>query len=148
MNGVPAAPIAFQQNKLQQLRWLSGCWERKTATLTNVEMWMQPEGEMMLGASRTVARGVTREFEQLRLEARGDTLVYTALPSRQKETEFRSMQLSDSSFMVENLKHDFPQRIIYRRRGADSVLARIEGPGPNGATRGIDFAFKRISCTQ
>lgn len=110
-------------------------------------MWMVPAGELMLGASRTVASGVTSEFEQLRLETRGDTLIYTALPSRQRETAFRSTQLSDSGFVVENPTHDFPQRISYRRRGADSLVARIEGPGPNG-TRGIDFAMRRIACTR
>lgn len=99
----------------------------------------------MLGASRTVAGGLTREYEQLRLEMRSDTLVYTAHPSRQKETEFRSTRISDTSFVVENLAHDFPQRIMYRRIGADSLLARIEGPGPSG-TRGIDFRMRKISC--
>lgn len=139
-------PIPLAPNKLAQLRWLAGCWERRTPALINIEMWVHPEGELMLGASRTVTGGVTSEFEQLRLEARGDTLVYTALPSRQKETSFRSMQMSDTGFVVENLAHDFPQRISYRRRGTDSLLARIEGPGPNG-TRGLDYLMRRVSCT-
>ena len=154
-SGVFVAPVSNPANprrvtpapptRLAALRWMAGCWERRTAQQVTVEMWMQPAGELMLGASRTVAGGVTSEFEQLRLDARGDTLVYTALPSRQKETAFRSTQYSDSAFVVENLAHDFPQRISYRRRGADSLIARIEGPGPNG-TRGIDFPMRRISC--
>lgn len=140
-----ATPVPVVANKLAQLKWLAGCWERRTPQLVTLEMWMQPEGELMLGASRTVVGGVTREFEQLRLEARGDTLVYTALPSGQRETAFRSRQMSDTGFMVENLAHDFPQRIIYHRRGADSVIARIEGPGPNGI-RGINYPMRRIGC--
>lgn len=106
---------------------------------------MPPDGGLMLGASRTVAGGVVREYEQLRLEAQGEVLVYTALPSGQKEAAFRSTQVSDSGFTVANPAHDFPQRIVYRRRGADSLLARIEGPGASG-TRAIDIAMRRISC--
>ena len=86
-----------------------------------LEMWRVPDGDLMLGASRTVAGGVAREFEQLRLEARGDRLIYTARPSRQREAAFRSTQLSDSGCAVVNLAHDFPQRIGYRRLGADSL---------------------------
>lgn len=139
-------PVPVVANRLAALRWLAGCWERRTPERVTLEMWMRPEGELMLGASRTVAGGLTREFEQLHLEARGDTLIYTAVPSGQKETAFRSNQLSDSGFVVENPAHDFPQRISYRRRGADSLLARIEGKGPSG-TRGIDFPMQRVSCT-
>jgi hypothetical protein len=110
-------------------------------------MWMPPDGNLMLGASRTVAGGVTREFEQLRLEATAEGgLVYTALPSRQQEASFRSTAVSDSGFTVENPDHDFPQRIIYRRRGADSLVARIEGPGTGGTTRGVDFPMRRVAC--
>ena len=139
---VPAPPA----NRLGRMRWLAGCWELRTPQRVTLEMWMPPDGELMLGASRTVAGGVTREFEQLRLQARGDTLVYTATPSGQRETAFRSTETSDSGFTVENLTHDFPQRIAYQRRGADSLIARIEGPGPGGP-RGIDFPMRRVACT-
>ncbi len=146
---VIAAPAAAQSpapSRLEPVRWLAGCWELRTPRRTTLEMWMPLDGGLMLGASRTVAGGAVREFEQLRLAARGDTVVYTALPSRQQQTEFRGTEVSDSGFTVENLAHDFPQRIIYRRRGADSLVARIEGPGPSGP-RGIDFPMRRVACT-
>jgi len=44
--------------------------------------------------------------------------------------------------VVENLQHDFPQWILYLRRGADSLIASIEGPGPNG-TRRISYPYRR-----
>ena len=36
---------------------------------------------------------------------------------------------------------------MYRRRGADSVIARVEGPGPNRSTRGFDIPMRRVDCT-
>ena len=99
----------------------------------------------MVGASRTVSGGRARAFEHLRLRAAGDTLVYTAIPSGQTETHFRSVSVSAEGFTVENIEHDFPQRISYRRTGPDAMTARVEGPGPNGL-RGFDIAFRRVRC--
>jgi hypothetical protein len=110
-------------------------------------MWMAPSGNVMLGASRTVSGGTTREFEFLRLSVRGDTLVYTAIPSGQQQTDFKSVGSGASPLVFENPAHDFPQRIIYRRSSADSLVARIEGPGPNGSTRGFDIRMRRAACT-
>lgn len=141
---IPAETLAAQ--RISRVRWLAGCWEQRSPSRVTLEMWMPPDGGLMLGASRTTAGGAVQAFEQLRLEAQGETLVYTALPSGQREAAFRSTQVSDTGFVVENPAHDFPQRIIYRRRGADSLVARIEGPGPNG-TRGIDIAMRRVACT-
>lgn len=141
----PPPPVAV--NRLTPLGWLAGCWEARSPQRVILEMWMPPDGNLMLGASRTVSggNGEVREFEHMRLAWQGDSLVYTAIPSGQKETSFRGGAASDSGFTVANPAHDFPQRILYRRRGADSLVARIEGPGPNGV-RGIDFPMKRVEC--
>jgi hypothetical protein len=139
-----AIPTAAQ-SPLDQVSWLAGCWSAGRGTRETLEMWMPPSGGTMLGAGRTVISGRTREYEHLRITADGDTLVYTALPSRQAETAFRSVAVSADGFTVENLQHDFPQRIVYRRAGADSLAVRVEGPGPNGP-RGFDLAFRRVSC--
>jgi hypothetical protein len=135
-----------QAEPLGRVGWLAGCWEMKRGARTTLEMWMPPAGGLMLGASRTTADGAVREFEHVRLRADGSRLVYTALPSGQVMASFTSTEISDSGFTVENLQHDFPRRIIYRRRGADSLVARIEGPGAGG-TRSLEFPMRRASCT-
>lgn len=106
---------------------------------------MAPLGGAMLGMSRTVVRDTMREWEHLLIGPREGGVAYVARPSRQAETTFPATQIGDSLLVFENLAHDFPQRIIYRRRGADSVIARIEGPR-NGQTRGIDFPMRRVAC--
>ena len=137
-----AAPLSGQaRSPADALGWLAGCWELRQGPRVTLEMWMPPAGGLMLGASRTTVNGQVREFEQLRLAWQRDTLVYTAVPSGQKETSFRTTIVSDGGFTVENPAHDFPQRISYRKRGADSLVARIEG-----GTRGIDFPMRRVAC--
>jgi Domain of unknown function (DUF6265) len=140
-------PALAQQAGLERVSWLAGCWEQRGPDRLTTEMWMAPFGGTMMGSSRTVNGGVTREFEHLRISARGDTIVYTALPSGQNETHFKSTTVSPTSIVFENRAHDFPQVISYRRVGTDSLVARIEGPGPNNTTRGINFPMKRASCT-
>ena len=106
---------------------------------------MPPDGGVMLGASRVIVDVRVREYEQLRLDLAGDTLVYTASPSGQAGAGFRSVEISESGFTVANPAHDFPQRIGYRRQGADSLIAWIEGPGKDGVKR-IEYPMRRMDC--
>jgi hypothetical protein len=140
-----APAILPAQSGVARLGWLAGCWQRDTPTSTVEEQWMSPRGGTMLGMGRTVRRDTTIAWELLRIDARGDTLVYHALPSGQAPAQFAQAGLTDSSVVFENVAHDFPQRIRYVRRGADSLLARIEGV-QDGVTRGVDFRFRRVAC--
>jgi len=45
----------------------------------------------------------------------------------------------------ENLGHDFPQRIIYRKGDDSSLVARIEGTTPRGE-RHLEWVMRR--CTR
>jgi hypothetical protein len=86
-----------------------------------------------------------REYEQVALFERGGRLVYAARPVRQPPAEFESVAVSDSAVTFENLAHDFPQRVIYRRRGADALVARVEGMR-GGQLRGSDYPYRRARC--
>jgi Tol biopolymer transport system component len=137
--------IGAQSSPLARANWLAGCWELRAPNRVTLEMWMPALGDLMLGSSRTTLGARTSEFEMLRLKVEGDKLHYIAMPNGKNETAFPSIELSDTLLVFENTAHDFPQKILYRRRGADSIIARIEGPGPNG-TRGLNFPFRRGSC--
>jgi hypothetical protein len=140
-----AGVAMVQGDGLDRVAWLAGCWRLDQGAVHGLEMWMPPEGGMMLGASRTTVNGAVREYEHLRLSVEGSRLVYTARPSGQAEASFRSEEVTDSSFTVANPAHDFPQRIGYRRRGADSLVGWIEGPGRSG-TRRIEYPMRRVDC--
>ena len=61
------------------------------------------------------------DFEQMRLlEARRPAGVRGGAGRPGADGEFTSTVLTDSSVTFENLEHDFPQRVIYRR----TVLTR------------------------
>jgi hypothetical protein len=141
VSSLPLVASAQRANVVSHLGWIAGCWQQTGANARVVdEQWMTPRGNTMLGMSRTVRGDSLIEYEQLRIFERDGKAVYRAMPSGQPPAEFTAAGVSDTLVVFENPQHDFPQRIIYRKRGADSVIARIEGTA-NGRSRGVDFPY-------
>ena len=140
-----ASPLSAQSRTLVDLHWLAGCWERARPTSRMIELWTPAVNNVMTGTSYSVTDTSQRELEQLRLFARGDTLIYEAHPSSQMMNEFKSTKITAQEIVFEDPGHDFPQRIIYRRAGADSLYAVTEGDRA-GRAQPITFAFKRAPC--
>jgi len=130
---------------VERLGWLAGCWEHRAASRTVEEYWMPPRGGTMLGMGRTVVRDSLIEHEATLIRMKGARLVYEATPSGQTPATFSAIVVTGDSVVFELPEHDFPQRVGYVRRGADSLLAFIEGTR-NGATRRIPFPYARVSC--
>ena len=141
----PAAVRAQGAPTVAQVGWMAGCWEQSAGARLIEEQWMRPRAGLMLGVSRSVVGDSLREYEQVALFERGGHLVYAATPARQAPAQFESTAVSDSAVVFENPAHDFPQRIIYRRRGADSLVARVEGLR-GGQLRGSDYPYRRVPC--
>ena len=145
-----SSATAFSQAtkpKLADLGWLAGCWEmnnEKRGMLIS-EMWMKPAGDAMIGVGRTLKAGKLIDFEFLRIVQSGDGLAYISRPSANKEdTSFGMIKSTANEIVFENLAHDFPQRILYKREG-EKLTARIEGT-KEGKTRGVDFSYVRTKC--
>ena len=137
--GAPSGP------GVHQLAWMTGCWEFSAGERTVEEQWMAPRGGTMMGMSRTVRgdRTVAWETVLLREDSAG-RVSYNAFPSGQPPAVFPASEVSDSHAVFANPAHDFPQRIIYRRRG-EILAARVEGE-IGGTPRGSDFPYRRVGC--
>jgi hypothetical protein len=129
---------------VDRLTWLSGCWTQPRANGLVEEHWMSPRGGSLLGMSRTVSGDQTVEYEFLRIAVVDGALTYVARPSGQAEAAFPVKSIEDGVVVFENLSHDFPQRIIYRRNADATVTARIEGT-VKGEARGREFPYRRCS---
>jgi hypothetical protein len=130
---------------LEKLSWLAGKWRVETSGRVVEEQWMAPAGGVMLGMSRTIAKGrvVEHEFMQIRVGPGGE-LFYVAQPSGQKEAAFQQASLTDKEVVFTNPNHDFPQKITYTLRADGSLLAVVEGPRDDGTTRRVEFPYQRI----
>ena len=131
---------------IEQLAWLAGSWRLEQSGRVIEEQWMAPAAGVMLGMSRTVAKGrvVEHEFMQIRVGPGGD-LFFIAQPSGQKEAAFQHTALTDKEVVFANPNHDFPQKISYTLNADGSLLAVAEGPRDDGTTRRIEYPYKRVS---
>lgn len=144
---LPQVAAAQAPADLDRLAFMSGCWELRTPTRVTHEQWMAPLGGLMVGMSRTVVRDAAREWEALRVEIRDGVVTYAAQPGGRPPTYFAAVAITDSTVTFANPTHDFPQRILYRTSGADSLIARIEGD-QGGQLRGLTFPMRRITCRE
>ena len=71
-------------------------------------------------------------------------LLFTAIPSGPKEATFAQIRVSESEVVFENVAHDFPQRVTYRRNGDKRLLAAIDGIRKGG--RSVEFPMQRMKC--
>ena len=143
---VVIAPLAAQPGsaRVEQVAWLTGCWEMTAQQRIVQEQWTKPGGQTMLGVGRTIRDGKTIEHEFVVITVKDGRLAYEAHPSGQAPATFLSKQLTGTSVVFENPDHDFPQRVGYERRG-ESLLAWVEG-SQNGRTRRIEFPYQRVPC--
>lgn len=118
----PLAPPASAG--VDGLAWMAGHWETRGEARHVEEVWLAPEGGMLLGMSRTVREGKAVAFEFLRIEERGAEVFYVASPQGAPPTDFRLVTAEGTRAVFENPAHDFPQRIEYRLDGKE-LVARI-----------------------
>jgi hypothetical protein len=105
---------------------MAGSWSTLAGDFEIEELWVAPKGGVMLGLGRTTKLDKAVEFEYMRIEQQGATLVYLASPNGRPATPFPLAALGAGSAAFESTL-DFPRRITYRRNADGTLSARIEG---------------------
>jgi len=136
---------AAAADDLQKAKWLSGCWAGTDGGRSFEERWMPPRGGAMVGVGRSFRGEKMSNTELTILRSREGGLSYEAFPVGQPPAVFPSIKVTEDTMVFEDLQHDFPQRIIYRRTAKGTLLARIEGK-VDGKERGIEYPMKRVPC--
>jgi hypothetical protein len=131
---------------ISKLDWMAGCHVLENAArgIKVEEQWMKPEGGLMMGINRTQRGGKAVAHEFLRIDAKGEVIVYTALIGTKNETPFKLTSQTDTEAVFENPEHDFPKRIIYRKT-PDGIFATIDG-GEANKNKHQDFPMKSVPC--
>lgn len=140
-------PTAPHRATLSDLAFMTGCWRGASGPGTTIEEYYTPPSDnLMLGVSRYVKGSTVVDYEFSIIRAQGDSdLVLTPHPKGQAAADFHMSSLKSGAVEWSNPKHDFPQRITYRSLGADSLVARIEGPGANG-TKVLEWRMGKAVC--
>ncbi len=140
---LPRAALA--QDDVDSAAWLSGCWIASAGDSRSEEVWMEPEGGLMVGMGRNLRDGVATGYEYLRLQLVDGRLTYSAYPSGQAPTDFPATEVSTRRLRFENPEHDFPQAIEYERTSADSLTAKVYGD-VGSAEPAFVLRFGRGAC--
>jgi len=120
LSGAQAAPVS-----VADLAWMSGSWATVAGERWTEEVWVAPRGGVMMGLSRTGQGESLSEYEYIRIQAGADGVpVYWASPGGGPPVGFRLVASDGTSATFDNITHDYPQRIHYRRDG-DRLVATI-----------------------
>jgi hypothetical protein len=141
------AMAAEKGDDLKKLGWLAGQWIEEHAHATYCERW-QLTGSGSLDGSATLMNqaGKILLTEVLRIEKIGSHIVYIAAVNQNPPVLFTLIETGSDGqtcrWVFENQEHDFPQRIIYSKESAGSLLARVEGT-QKGETKTEEFRLTR-----
>ena len=128
------------------LKWIVGSWKINNGTTQVVEEWQQSNDSTFTGKSYFVKNNRdTIPQETIELAYRNGSWSYIPTVNNQNNGQpvlFKLIFLKGTEFICENPKHDFPQRIAYRRIG-NQLFASIEGKR-NGkhSKQNFDFIFE------
>jgi hypothetical protein len=143
--GVSAQKSAPKEPLLNGLAWLSGCWEGRQGEAIIEEASSKPRGDSMVGFGRTVKDGKTTAFEFMQVREANGSLTYMPQPGGGARVNFPLKDSFGERFTFENKDHDFPQRVIYERKGPGLLLAAIEGTY-KGKEEREEYQMKKVRC--
>lgn len=132
-------------NKINDAKWILGNWENISNEADFREIWTQKNDSVFIGKSFVTVKNDTVFNEKIDLLERNDSLFYIVSVENQnneKPVFFYLTQSSKNELIFENPKHDFPNKIIYKKINQDSIIARIEG-NQKGVPTTEDFPMKK-----
>jgi hypothetical protein len=141
--GVALGGAARAGAGLEAVAFMTGCWRGAFGNGSVIEeSYGAADSDVMLGTTRYLRDGRTRGWEFSRIHADSAGVFLTPYPDgRRSEHAFRLVRAEPGHAVFENLEHDFPKRIIYRRPAADSLVARIEDDA-----RGREWRMAAVPC--
>lgn len=141
-----SAGFAQSDSQFEKFSFLIGNWSYAKQNETIIEKWEWSKESGLSGISYAVSNsGDSVLLETISLHKKGNSIYYIPRGHQQGNTSTVSFKLvSDEgeTFIFENSKHDFPQRIVYRKLSDNEMLAWIEG-SIEGKLKKIEFPYKK-----
>jgi hypothetical protein len=131
---------ANDRTNFAKLGFLQGCWKGEAEGAIVYENWGNQDGNLMLGASKTILKGQPDSFEFLSL-VDGKEITYVPYVNGKSSVSFPAKHVSATSAEFSNPNHDFPKSIRYERED-DYLKISLSGDGPT-----IEYQLKSVSCT-
>ena len=118
-------------DELEKMSWLVGEWENKMPEGVLTETWSKSNDSTFIGKTLFINEKDTLHSEDIVLTQKGETLLYIPTVKGQnddKPIEFKMMESKiENEFAFENPKHDYPQKIVYKKVNETNLVATISG---------------------
>ncbi|WP_445454727.1 DUF6265 family protein [Flavobacterium sp. 25HG05S-40] len=117
-------------DKLHKMEWLVGNWEQKLPDGVVSEIWIKENDSTYSGKSYFIKEKDTVHLERIILTQKNETLLYIPTVSGQNNDEpvtFTMTSDAENTFSFENLAHDYPKKITYKKVSPTSLIATISG---------------------
>lgn len=134
-----SAPQTFAQTLFPY--FLEGTWKMENRDI--YERWEIEENESLMGTSYRIVNNEENITEYLKINKRGEQIIYTATVPSQNEgrgIEFILHQPEERTFSFENPDHDFPKKIIYQKRSDSEIYVTVS----DGGSQGFAYTMKKV----
>ena len=130
-----AAAAAPAPEKADELAWLAGSWVSEGDSSWTEERWSRPRGGVLLGTALTGKGAAANHYEFMRIAADdAGRLTFWASPRGAAPSPFPAVSGGQGEIVFLNPAHDYPQRIHYRREGAELVATISLADGSKSQT--------------
>jgi hypothetical protein len=134
------------EKHIRKTEWLTGTWENKSPGGSMYETWTKISENELSGKSYVIQGKDTIVFETIKLIQEQDSMFFIPTIKDQNNdlpVRFTLKTISDTEFVFENPKHDFPQMVTYQKIHADSLVAEVSGM-EKGKERKETFPMRRV----
>lgn len=118
-------------DELEKMSWLVGEWEKKMPDGILTETWTKANDSTFTGKTLFIRDKDTLHSEEIVLTQKGETLLYIPTVKGQNDNKPVEFKITESKieneFAFENPKHDYPQKIVYKKVNETNLVATISG---------------------
>ncbi|QEE50169.1 hypothetical protein FUA48_11445 [Flavobacterium alkalisoli] len=143
-----AVPVtqAKTYKELEKANWLLGEWGSVSEEGELTERWKKENDSVYKGESYFVINSKDTVFAEKAdlVEANGKLTYIVTVPGQNNEQPvgFEMTAATDAQIVFENPAHDYPNKIVYNKISADSIMAEIFGT-KNGKPATEQFPLQR-----
>jgi hypothetical protein len=117
-------------SKIVGKEWLVGTWENKSDEGNLLEIWKKANDSIYVGESYFIKEKDTLHSEKMELKKKGENLLYISTIKGQnndKPVTFNHNIEIEKQLVFENLKNEYPRKIMYKRIAKDRIFIEVSG---------------------
>jgi len=134
--------IACTENKVSRLDFMIGTW--KIEGKDQYEVWEKAKNNDLIGYSYMISNNEKRITETLSIKTINSQIFYEATVPDQNDGKTIQFPLNNkikAYLSFENIEHDFPQKIQYKRINDNEIEVTVSGD------KGKGFSYTQLKQT-